>query len=146
MNAEFRIIAIFIVACMLGLSQKPKQAMEQCGLGGHACNCAAHVQEVQQAYVDACKKSSKDPKALDACVKAMPAHCSIVDRYGDYDPTSGEYTETPMSERCAMACKKSHCTCSSNEEVCHLGHMLEDDIKASGQGRDGQNPSSRRAR
>lgn len=134
-------LVLFAVAVFLCGFAPLKQTLEHCGLGGHACNCAAHVQKIQQAYVESCRKTAQDPKALEDCLKGMPSHCSLVDHYSESDPETGEPVAIPMSERCSMACKKSHCTCSANEEVCHLGHTIEDDVRDA-HGTGGRSPSS----
>lgn len=119
---QFLVITLTLSAILFAQS---KPQFDFCGLGSHhECNCIRHTQEVRQKFIDECQKRSKSDKDLDACLKGMPAHCNLADRYVDWDG-DGNSTDIPMASRCTMACKKSDCKCDDGP-TCHFAHSPED--------------------
>lgn len=125
MSLKTKALGLSIVICSLLLAQSTPR-FEACGLGTahHDCRCLDHTQRVRQAFIDDCQRTSKSDAELDACLKRMPAHCDLANRYVDWNG-DGESTDIPMAERCTMACKKSDCKCDDGP-TCHFEHRAED--------------------
>jgi hypothetical protein len=79
---------------------------------------------VQSQMREQCRDHSANEKDLTACVQAIPDHCTLIERYGNW-----AHEADPMPGQCTMACKRGHCDCDEGPR-CHIGHNPEDDSAA----------------
>jgi hypothetical protein len=124
-----RIVLFTLVASVI-LAQKPRpenakrEAMDSCGPGrhkDHPCHCIAHTEQAQSQMMEQCRARNSGAKELEACLRQIPDHCTLIERYGNWSNEAD-----PMPGQCTMACKKGHCDCDEGPR-CHIGHNPEDD-------------------
>ena len=128
-------VSLFVLITWAVLAQKPKpqaakpeapkrQAMDSCGLGrhkDHPCHCIEHTEQVRNGLMERCRAGNSGDKDLAACLRAIPDHCSLIERYGNWANEAD-----PMPGQCTMACKRGHCDCDDGPR-CHIGHDAEQD-------------------
>ncbi len=123
-------VALFILITSVVLAQKPKavaakqETMDSCGLGrhkDHPCHCVEHTEKVRNEMIQQCRAGNSNDKELAACLRAIPDHCTLIERYGNW-----AHEGDPMPGQCTMACKRGHCDCDDGPR-CHIGHEPQDD-------------------
>ena len=114
---------ILLGLCCLALAaQQAREKIESCGMGSsHECHCVRRTHAMQDQLLKACRLNSNSDKEMNECMSQIPGHCSLVASYDASDDEEGSETNSAMSERCTMPCKKHDCKCDDGP-ACHIAH------------------------
>ena len=134
------VLALSLMAALF--AQKPKDSVAACHRSGdHPCHCMERTNKIQNAAAEMCNsdKWKEHYKSVSECYADKLAnmdHCSIAERWTDYDAESGsseqidgrEVAASTMGPMCSMACARHHCMCDGDGPMCHFGET-DDQIR-----------------
>jgi hypothetical protein len=138
-------VALLFACVVIALAQTGGHtSIPTCGFGATSqsmreCKCSDRTSRIRTAIITSCN-TVREGKERDTCIKSRLAgrdHCSIAERWTEYDVGAEPYRQYPagphgddehsnMGPACKMSCTRHHCACT--ELLCHFGES-EEEIK-----------------